>query len=82
MSDQNGTYRVIAEGDDDVGGKLPIEEALAVAAFAREHGQRHVAIVDEQTGVMVDEDDARRRFLQASIPPVQASIRPDRGPDE
>jgi hypothetical protein len=58
------TYRVIAEGEDDVGHGLAIEEALAVAEFAREHGKRHVAVVDEQSGVLVDEHDARRRYIR------------------
>lgn len=57
------TYKVIAEGDNDVAGGLPITEALAVAEYAREHGKRHVAIVDEGTSAIVDEADARRRFI-------------------
>jgi hypothetical protein len=60
---QTRTYRVIAEGDNDVAGGLPITDALAVAEFAREHGKRHVAIVDEETSAIVDEADARRRFI-------------------
>jgi hypothetical protein len=57
------TYKVIAEGDNEVAGGLPITEALAVAEYAREHGKRHVAIVDEGTSTLVDEADARRRFI-------------------
>ncbi len=56
-------FRVIAEGEDDLGRGLRIEEAVAVAEFAREHGKRHVAIVDEETSTIVDEDDARKRFV-------------------
>jgi len=54
------TFRVIAEGDDAVGANLSLAEAVAVLEFAREHGHRHVAIVDDSTGAMVDEEDARR----------------------
>jgi hypothetical protein len=61
-----GTYRVIAEGDDNVAGSLSVEVALAVATFAREKGQRHVAIVDERTGGVADERDARQRFIKPS----------------
>jgi len=53
-------FRVIAEGDDAVGANLTLTEALAVLEFAREHGKRHVAIVDDATGAMVQEEDARR----------------------
>jgi len=53
-------YRVIAEGDDAVGVGLSIAEALAVAKSARDHRKRHVSIVNDETGVMVDEFDARR----------------------
>ena len=53
------TYRVIAQGDDAVGVGLPLDEAIAVFEFAREHGKQHVAIVDESTGAMLDEGDAR-----------------------
>jgi hypothetical protein len=60
---QARTYRVIAEGDNDVAQRLPITDALAVAEFAREHGKRHVAIVDEETSAIVDEAEARRRFI-------------------
>jgi len=60
---QARTYRVIAEGDNDVAQGLPITDALAVAEFAREHGKRHVAIVDEETSAIVDEAEARRRFI-------------------
>jgi hypothetical protein len=60
---QARTYRVIAEGDDAVARALPITDALAVAEFAREHGKRHVAVVDEETSAIVDEAEARRRFI-------------------
>jgi hypothetical protein len=60
---QARTYRVIAEGDDDLARALPITDALAVAEFAREHGKRHVAVVDEETSAIVDEAEARRRFI-------------------
>lgn len=60
---RTGSYRVIAEGDDAVARELSIEDALAMAEFARGTGSRHVAIVDEETGAMIDERDARRRFL-------------------
>jgi len=58
------TFRVIAEGDDAVGADLVLAEAVAVLEFAREHGKRHVAIVDDSTGAMVDEDTARRYVEQ------------------
>jgi hypothetical protein len=54
-------FRVIAEGDDAVGSGLTLAEALAVLEFAKEHGQRFVAIVDETTGVLVDEQTARKQ---------------------
>ncbi len=59
-------FRVIAEGDDQVACGLPIVEALAVADYARGLGKRHVAIVDENSGFLVDERAARRRFLDES----------------
>ena len=62
-SPSQSTYRVIAEGDDNVARGLPIGDALAVAEFAREHGKRHVAIVDEETSAIIDEAEARRRFI-------------------
>lgn len=61
---RTGIYRVIAEGEDDLARELPIAEALAVAESARHAGKRHVAIVDEQSGAMIDERDARRRFMR------------------
>jgi hypothetical protein len=54
------SFRVIAEGDDAVGTGLKLDEALAVLEFAKEHGKRYVAIVDDATGALVDEDWARR----------------------
>ncbi|HEX8795984.1 MAG TPA: hypothetical protein VF765_33775 [Polyangiaceae bacterium] len=66
----NRTYRVIAEGDGNLGRGLRIEEAVAVAEFAREHAKRHVAIVDEQTSTIVDEDEVRKKFIAPpSMPP-------------
>jgi hypothetical protein len=59
------SYRVIAEGEEDVGHGLLIDEALAVAEFARERGKRHVAVVDEESGVLVDEHDARERVIRS-----------------
>lgn len=61
---RTGSYRVIAEGDDGIARELSIEDALAMVEFARDRGLRHVAIVDEETGAMIDERDARRRFLR------------------
>jgi len=65
-------FRVIAEGDDDVGRDLTLEEAIAVAEFAREHGKRHVAIVDDTTSTLVDESTAHRwvRRGAPSVPEV------------
>ncbi|HEX8796924.1 MAG TPA: hypothetical protein VF765_38495 [Polyangiaceae bacterium] len=62
-SSPQSTYRVIAEGDHAVAGGLSITDALAVADYAREHGKHRVAIVDEETSAIVDEADARRRFI-------------------
>ena len=56
-------YRVIAEGNDHVGDDLALAEAIAVMEFTRQHGGRHVAIIDEETGALVDEGDARRAVL-------------------
>lgn len=53
-------YRVIAEGDDGICAGLSIAEALAVVKSARDHGKRHVAIVNDETGAMIDEFDARK----------------------
>jgi hypothetical protein len=53
-------FRVIAEGDDAVARGLTLVEAVAVMEFAREHGKRLVAIVDDSTGAIVDEETARR----------------------
>jgi hypothetical protein len=63
---QARTYRVIAEGDNAVAGGLPITDALAVAEYAREHGKRRVAVVDEETSIIVDEAEARRRLIAPS----------------
>ncbi len=51
-------FRVIAEGDDAVGVDLSLIEAIGVLEFAREHGKRHVAIVDDRTGEMIAEEMA------------------------
>jgi hypothetical protein len=53
-------FRVIAEGDDAVGDCLTLVEAIAVLDLARQQGKRYVAIVDERTGSLLDEDLARR----------------------
>ncbi len=53
------TFRVIAEGDDAVGTGLTIGEAVAVLEFARAHRRRYVSIVNDVTGAIVNEDDAR-----------------------
>jgi hypothetical protein len=52
-------FRVIAEGDDSVGRDMPLARALALLVTARDRGKRHVAIVDDFTGAIVDEQDAR-----------------------
>jgi hypothetical protein len=57
-------FRVIAEGENEVGHGLSIEEAFAVAEFSRERGKRRVAIVDETSGTLVDETDLRRQFIE------------------
>ncbi len=61
MDPSRRSFRVIAEGDDAVGKDLTLLEALAVLEFARERGQRHVAIVDDTTGQLVPEETARSR---------------------
>jgi hypothetical protein len=66
-------YRVIAEGDDGICAGLSIAEALAVARSARDQGKRHVAIVNDETGVMVDERDARRLIEKAAEPTASYS---------
>jgi hypothetical protein len=69
-------YRVIAEGDDGICAGLSIGEALAVVRSAREHGKRHVAIVNDETGVIIDEFDARRlASSQAETQPPPSMIR-------
>jgi hypothetical protein len=52
-------FRVIAEGNDAVGLGLPLLEALGVLERVKQRGGRYVAIVDESTGVLVDEAMAR-----------------------
>jgi hypothetical protein len=59
MNPAERVFRVIAEGDDAVATDLTLIEALAVLEFSREHGKRHVAIVDDSTGVLVDEGSAK-----------------------
>jgi hypothetical protein len=61
-------YRVIAEGDDGICAGLSIAEALGVAKSARDQGKRHVAIVNDATGMMIDEHDARRLSEKAAEP--------------
>jgi len=53
------SYRVIAEGDDAVGIGLSIEAAVVRVEFARKHGKRYVAIVDDATGAIVDDLEAQ-----------------------
>lgn len=60
VNPRHSTFRVIAEGDDAVAASLTLAEAVAVLEFSREHGKRHVAIVDDSTGSIVDEEQARR----------------------
>jgi hypothetical protein len=59
------SFRVIAEGDDDVGESLVIADAVALMDAARRDGKRHVAIVDVSTGALVDERDARAGIERA-----------------
>ena len=56
------TYRVIAQGDDAVGVGLLLADAIALLDTARSAGKRHVALVDEATGAIVDERSARGRI--------------------
>jgi hypothetical protein len=60
-------FRVIAEGDDCVERDLTLGEAIAGAESARGHGKRHVAIVDDTTGMLVD-DRTARRWIQRGAP--------------
>ena len=60
-------FRVIAEGDDCVERDLTLAQAIAVAEHARGHGKRHVAIVDDTTGTLVD-DRTARRWVQRGAP--------------
>ncbi len=59
-SPPRGGYHVIAEGDDAVGEHLTLDEALALAASARQHGKRYVAVVDDATDTLVDEPTSHR----------------------
>ena len=77
-------YRVIAEGDDAVAAGLTLAEAFAVLEFAREHGKRHVAIVDESTGALVDEENARglvESGRHVSVSPPEGHARSERPTD-
>jgi len=56
---ERSDFRVIAEGDDDMGRDLTIVQALVLADLARRRGRRFVAIVDDITGAIVDERKAR-----------------------
>jgi len=56
---ERSDFRVIAEGDDEVGRDLTIVPALVLADLARRRGRRFVAIVDDTTGAIVDERKAR-----------------------
>jgi CheY-like chemotaxis protein len=56
---ERSDFRVIAEGDDEVGRDLTIVPALVLADLARRRGLRFVAIVDDTTGAIVDERKAR-----------------------
>jgi CheY-like chemotaxis protein len=56
---ERSDFRVIAEGDDEVGRDLTIVLALVLADLARRRGRRFVAIVDDTTGAIVDERKAR-----------------------
>jgi len=62
-------YRVIAEGQDALGTGLDLDEALAVVDLARKNRKRFVAIVDDETGGIVDEFDARRLAARTTRPP-------------
>jgi hypothetical protein len=62
-------YRVIAEGHDALGTGLTLDEALAVLDFARNNRKRFVAIVNDETGGLVDESDARRLAARTTRPP-------------
>ena len=53
------TYRVVAQGDDAVGVGLSLGDAIALLQSARTNGKKHVALVDELTGVMLDERQAK-----------------------
>ena len=74
MESSDCVYRVIAEGDDAVGVGLSIGEALEVVKVARECRKRHVAIVNDETGAMIDDFEARR--LLRSLAGTQRPPRP------
>lgn len=60
------TYRVIAEGEDALGSSLDVAEAITLMDSARWRGKRHVAIVDEASGEVLDEGDARAAMRRGS----------------
>jgi CheY-like chemotaxis protein len=61
-------FRVIAEGDDAVGTNLTLVEALLLLDVARQRGKRHVAVVNDTTGTLVDERTARTWVLRSALP--------------
>jgi CheY-like chemotaxis protein len=62
-------FRVIAEGDEAVGCELTLGQALALVDVARRRGMHHVAIVDDSTGMLVDEHRART-WVRRGPPPL------------
>jgi CheY-like chemotaxis protein len=79
---ERSDFRVIAEGDDDLGRDLTIVQALLLADLARRRGRRFVAIVDDVTGAIVDEGKARtlHRAELASYKTTQVVDHPLRAP--
>jgi CheY-like chemotaxis protein len=69
-------FRVIAEGDDAVGTDLTLFDALVLLDSARLRGKRHVAIVDDTTGALVDERTARTWVLQSASPRGEDTLVP------
>ena len=66
-------FRVIAEGDDAVGSELTLPQALAALDLARQQGRRFVSIVDDTTGAIVDERQART-WVKRGPPPLPADL--------
>lgn len=62
-------FRVIAQGDDAVGRDLTLAQALALVDAARRRGMQHVALVDDSTGMLVDERRART-WVRRGPPPL------------